>query len=74
MGFQFGKNETPTVAGFILGMDYGRVWLDGEDSDTWHIGYGGGLWMAPLGATIIHLTYFTDNDDARVSFGAGFPF
>ncbi|MTB50881.1 hypothetical protein [Lewinella sp. W8] len=74
MGFQFGKNEAPTVAGFILGMDYGRVWLDGEDSDTWHIGYGGGLWMAPLGATIIHLTYFTDNDDARISFGAGFPF
>lgn len=74
MGFQFGKRETPTVAGFILGVDYGRVWLEGEDSDTWHFGYGGGLWMAPLGATIIHLTYFTDGDDARVSFGAGFPF
>ena len=75
MGFQFGKGEAPTVAGYILGLDYARVWLDGEDSDVWHVGYGGGVWAAPLGATIFSLTYFQDTDDQfRIAFAAGFPF
>ncbi|OAV45479.1 hypothetical protein [Lewinella sp. 4G2] len=76
LGFSFGskKQQVSSVGGFILGLDYGRVWLDGEDSGTWHVGYGGGVWFAPLGATIISLTYFTDSDDARVAFAAGWPF
>jgi hypothetical protein len=33
----------------ILGFaDVGRVFLDGESSNKWHPGYGGGLWFAPL--------------------------
>ncbi len=33
----------------LLGVaDAGRVWLAGESSDTWHHGFGGGLWFAPL--------------------------
>ena len=74
VGFGIGKGEVPTVAGFILGLDYGRVWLDGEDSSTWHVGYGGGVWAAPLGATILSLTYFLDEERGRVNFAAGFPF
>jgi outer membrane protein assembly factor BamA len=74
LGFSLGRKEAPTVAGFILGMDYGRVWLDGEDSDIWHVGYGGGLWVAPLGATILSLTYFQDSKQKRIAFAAGFPF
>jgi hypothetical protein len=73
-GFGIGKGEAPTLGGFILGMDYGRVWLDGEDSDVWHVAYGGGIWMAPLGATIISLTYFQDKEDGRIAFAAGWPF
>lgn len=74
LGFSFGKKEAPSVAGFILGLDYGRVWFSGEDSGTWHVGYGGGLWVAPLGATILSLTYFRDDQQGRVAFAAGFPF
>ncbi|MFT5998105.1 MAG: hypothetical protein ACI81P_000553 [Neolewinella sp.] len=74
LGFALGNKEVPTVAGFILGMDYGRVWLEGEDSDVWHVGYGGGLWAAPLGATILSLTYFQDSEQKRIAFAAGFPF
>ena len=73
-GFGVGKGEVPTVGGFILGLDHGRVWLDGEDSSTWHVGYGGGVWAAPLGATIISLTYFLDEERGRFNFAAGFPF
>ncbi|MEM6396399.1 MAG: hypothetical protein AAF741_08635 [Bacteroidota bacterium] len=72
--FLFGRNTIPTVGGFILGFDHGRVWFDGEDSDTWHVGYGGGVWFAPLGATILHITYFASDVGNRVSFAAGFPF
>ena len=28
--------------------DVGRVWLDGEPSNTWHTGVGGGLWISLL--------------------------
>jgi outer membrane protein assembly factor BamA len=28
--------------------DVGRVWLEGESSDKWHPGYGGGLWVSLL--------------------------
>jgi hypothetical protein len=31
------------VLGFV---DAGRVWLKGEDSDKWHSGYGGGIWIS----------------------------
>ena len=74
MGFGFGKGEVPTIGGFILGLDHGRVWLNGEDSSTWHFGYGGGVWIAPLGATILSLTYFLDEERGRLNFAAGFPF
>jgi hypothetical protein len=30
------------VSGFI---DVGRVFVDGEQSDLWHVGLGGGVWM-----------------------------
>ncbi|WP_116127434.1 metallophosphoesterase [Lewinella sp. IMCC34183] len=74
MGFGFGKGEVPTIGGFILGLDHGRVWLEGDNSSTWHVGYGGGVWIAPLGATILSLTYFLDGDQERLNFAAGFPF
>ncbi len=33
----------------VLGLaDAGRVFLDGETSDTWHTAFGGGLWLAFL--------------------------
>jgi hemolysin activation/secretion protein len=33
----------------VLGLaDVGRVFVDGEQSDTWHPSFGGGLWVALL--------------------------
>lgn len=38
----------------VLGFhDIGRVWMDEETSDTWHSGYGGGLWMAPFNKLLV---------------------
>lgn len=36
--------------GLLGTADAGRVWVAGETSSTWHHGFGGGLWFAPLAA------------------------
>lgn len=42
----------------ILGLyDIGRVWLDGEDSNEWHWGYGGGLMLAPFNKVSVSVYY-----------------
>jgi len=38
----------PGTFGVLALGDVGRVYLEGESSDTWHTGYGGGFWFAPL--------------------------
>jgi hypothetical protein len=40
------------VTGFY---DVGRVWVDGEHTDTWHQGTGGGLYFAPATMTVIQV-------------------
>ena len=35
--------------------DVGRVWADGETSNQWHQGVGGGLYFAPAGLTILQV-------------------
>ncbi|MCP5106383.1 MAG: BamA/TamA family outer membrane protein, partial [bacterium] len=36
----------PGRLGFHVFSDMGRVFKDGESSDTWHSSYGGGLWLS----------------------------
>ena len=64
----------PFTMGLMGGFDYGRVWLDGEDSDTWYTGYGGGLWMAPVDFIILNFNYFLNDEANRFSFRVGFDF
>lgn len=47
----------PITVGSILFYDQGRVSLDGEESDTWHRGYGAGIWLAPLNAIVVSVAY-----------------
>lgn len=66
----------PMSYGFFGGYDYGRVWLNGENSNKWHQAVGGGLWLNGLNAITARLTYFkgTADDEARIAFGLGFGF
>lgn len=69
------ENQTlPFSFGIFGGFDYGRVWLDGEDSNKWHTGYGGGIWMAPVDFVVIAAGLFHSNEMDRISFQFGFPF
>ena len=31
----------------------GRVWLEGEDSNVWHHGYGAGIWVSPFSVAVV---------------------
>jgi hypothetical protein len=37
----------------------GRVWADRKQSDTWHDGYGGGIWLAAMKKLVVtgYLSY-----------------
>jgi len=37
--------------------DIGRVWYSRENSDKWHQGYGGGIWVSPFGMAVITARY-----------------
>jgi hypothetical protein len=61
-----------TKVGLVGFHDMGRVWLDRETSDTWHTGYGGGLWLEPFRRVILMATYNMSREEklpvARVGF------
>ena len=38
----------PADVGLFALADVGRVFLEGEDSDRWHPGFGGGVWLSFL--------------------------
>jgi len=64
----------PFTLGILGGADYGRVWLDDEQSDKWHSGYGGGLWFAPVDFIVMNFTYFVTDEDSRFALRFGFDF
>ncbi len=43
----------PGSIGVLAFHDIGRVYADNENSDTWHNGYGGGVWIAPIRRFVI---------------------
>ncbi|MEP6929572.1 MAG: metallophosphoesterase, partial [Flavobacterium sp.] len=76
--FSIGKiNRTivPFTYGILGGFDYGRIWLDGENSRKWHQDYGGGLWLNAVNVITARISYFKSPDEVgRVIFGAAYSF
>ncbi|AKD53735.1 BamA/TamA family outer membrane protein [Spirosoma radiotolerans] len=64
----------PAYAGVLAFNDVGRVWLDGERSQTWHHGYGGGIWLAPYNTAVISLIYALSKEDRIPMLRVGFFF
>ena len=53
-------------AGVFTFFDHGRVWQPGENSTTWHRGYGGGLLMSPFNKFVFIGTYGLSADGTRI--------
>lgn len=60
--------------GLLTFLDNGRVWVPGESSDKWHIGYGGGFWFLPYNKVAFTATYSVSREEKLVNIKAGFFF
>lgn len=60
----------------VFGLaDMGRVWLEGESSNTWHEAVGGGIWFGFLSrANTLSLAVAASDDRTAVYLQAGFGF
>jgi len=69
------ENQTIPVSGGITpGFDYGRVWIDEDQSDRWHTSYGATFWIAPLDYIALSVAYFRSSSSNRLTVRAGFQF
>jgi hypothetical protein len=54
--------------------DVGRVWLEGESSDLWHMGGGAGIWIAPLDLVTLNFEIAGSRETTLFYFRMGFLF
>jgi len=64
----------PGSLGIQFFNDVGRVWRQGEASDRWHDGYGGGLWVSPLKRFIFSASYAQGSEGGVVLMKVGFQY
>lgn len=72
--FDFNAGILPAKFGVFSGFDYGRVWLDNDNSNKWHTAYGGGIYANAAGLFMFQTSYFASDDGGRFVFGLGFGF
>ncbi len=60
--------------GLLLFNDAGRVWIDGEDSEKLHHGYGAGIWLTPFDFTAVTVTYSRSVEENLLNFTFRFMF
>ena len=64
----------PISLGVYGGIDYGRVWVDGEDSDRWNNSIGGGFFVNLAKMMSANISAFNSDDGMRIAFKMGFGF
>lgn len=72
--FSFRSYILPGAIGLLGFHDVGRVWLEGENSDKWHRGVGGGLWFAPFNMAVISTEVATSEEETLLYVRLGFLF
>jgi hypothetical protein len=72
--FNIGGDVLPGRLGVLGFFDVGRVWADGETSNKWHPGYGGGLWYDVIGELILRFSVGFSPEDTTFLVGPGFFF
>jgi hypothetical protein len=65
----------PVRFGLVGFVDTGRVWIEGEQSNSWHPSGGGGLLLKPIGTSIVlRAVAATGGEGTLVYLGSGFRF
>ena len=64
----------PLNIGIYTGIDYGRVWIDEEDSDKWNNSFGGGIFINGADLITGNISAFNSDDGLRLAFALGFAF
>ena len=75
--WNFGSLKTgllPIHIGVYGGVDYGRVWLDNDNSDKWNNSFGGGLFMNMAQMMTANISAFNSSDGLRLAVQFGFGF
>ncbi len=65
---------SPVTIGIYGGFDYGRVWVENDNSNVWHISQGGGFWISSLKALKFQIGYFNSRETNLLQVGLGIPF
>lgn len=72
--FDFYRYVLGGRVGLTVFYDTGRVWTDGESSDIWHKGYGGGVWFNFFDSMLINSTLGISGEGTLFEIKAGFFF
>jgi hypothetical protein len=64
----------PLNIGLYGGADYGRVWIDGENSNRWNTSIGGGVFANAADMLTLNISAFTSDDELLLAFKLGFGF
>ena len=64
----------PEDVGIFALSDVGRVFVEGESSDTWHAAWGGGAWISLMDVVSLNLSVATSPEYTAFYFQSGFTF
>ncbi len=71
---KFKTSFIPLKYGVTGGFDYGRVWVENDNSDKWRNSVGGSFWVSGLETFTTNLGYYSSADGGRIVFSLGFVF
>ncbi|GGG91055.1 hypothetical protein GCM10011416_04490 [Polaribacter pacificus] len=72
--YQVKTSLIPLHLGLFTGIDYGKVWLDTENSSAWRSSFGGGIFVNGAQMISANIGVFKGTESARVLFSMGFRF
>ena len=71
---QFRTDFIPIRLGASLGFDYGRVWVENDNSNEWHTDYGGSIFINAFKAFTGNIGYYVGDEGGRLNFTFNFDF
>lgn len=72
--FDFTSYLFPGSAGLLGFHDTGRVWVPSQSSDSWHTGYGGGVYVVPAELILIQGAVGFSKEGSMPYISIGFSF